>query len=167
MVKNVHTQERQLDAADCMRWMSNYVKKDRDLMRRCVATMGITMVDITKGDWNFVYGLADLMEGIGCFSLARFSPEFNHETITVRSGTRVQLQGLQNRPELNGMTGIISNFDAVSARYAVELCDSRTMGLQLSNLQTSADAGAASLLDEERRLLILERAAKVPQTFWD
>ena len=136
-------------------------------MRRCVATMGITMVDITKGDWNFVYGLADLMEGIGCFSLARFSPEFNHETITVRSGTRVQLQGLQNRPELNGMTGIISNFDAVSARYAVELCDSRTMGLQLSNLQTSADAGAASLLDEERRLLILERAAKVPQTFWD
>jgi hypothetical protein len=122
--------------------------------------MGITMKDITKGDWNFVYGLADLMDGTGVFSLARFSPEFNNEQITLRSGTCVQLEGVEDRPELNGQTGIIRSFDPSLDRYAVKLRDGRTIGLQLSNL-TSVDAGAASLLSEERRLLVLERASKV------
>ena len=39
------------------------------------------MLDLTPGDdWNFVYGQAVMMDGVGVFSFARYSPNFHKGT---------------------------------------------------------------------------------------
>lgn len=77
---NADTQQRQLFAKPCMEFAAKRVSSDRDLSRRVVATIGVTMEDITnRDDWNFVYGLAAMTEGVGVFSLHRFAPSFNGE----------------------------------------------------------------------------------------
>jgi archaemetzincin len=72
----------QLFAGDCIQFAKKAILKNRDLSRRVVATMGITMVDLTKDhDWNFLYGLASPLDSSGCFSMCRFSPTFNEEKV--------------------------------------------------------------------------------------
>lgn len=41
----------------------------------CVAYVGVTMEDLYhRDDWNFVFGLAETMEGMGVFSFHRYDP---------------------------------------------------------------------------------------------
>ena len=77
---NPDTQQLQLFAGDCIPYVTKKVAENRDLSRRALVTMGVTMIDLTpKEDWNFVYGLARPMDGCGVFSMHRFSPAFNGE----------------------------------------------------------------------------------------
>jgi archaemetzincin len=73
----------QLFAKDCLEFARKAVARDRALSRRVIATMGITMLDLTvNADWNFVYGLASPLHASGCFSMCRFSPSFNGEAVS-------------------------------------------------------------------------------------
>ena len=78
----------QLFASDCLDFAKKVVSNDRKLSRRVVATMGITMLDLTKDEnWNFLYGLASSFESSGCFSMCRFSPSFNGEKVSSAAET--------------------------------------------------------------------------------
>lgn len=80
---NAFTRQRQLFAGDAMAYVEKCATRTRALSRCAVATIGVTMEDLTKDDtWNFVYGQASLAEGRGIFSIARFSPEFNDEPVS-------------------------------------------------------------------------------------
>lgn len=77
------TRQRQLFAGDAITFALASVAAVRELSRCSVATLALTMEDLTKNEtWNFVYGLASLAEGTAVVSLARFSPEFNDEPIS-------------------------------------------------------------------------------------
>ena len=57
-----------------------YLRKRR-CPRDVFASVCITMLDLTPGDdWNFVYGQAVMMDGVGVFSFARYSPNFHKGT---------------------------------------------------------------------------------------
>lgn len=72
----------QLFAGDCIQFCTSVVNQNRDLCRRTVCKMGVTMYDLTpREEWNFVYGLAYPLESSGCFSMCRFSPSFNEEKV--------------------------------------------------------------------------------------
>lgn len=74
---NDDTHQLQLFAGDCMTFVSAYVSRQPAVSSVACAVMGITLEDLTnREDWNFVYGLASTVDGMGVFSLARFSPEF-------------------------------------------------------------------------------------------
>ena len=79
---NEHTGQIQMFCHDAMIHAVAAVKEVRELSRKVVATMAVTMIDLTPNEeWNFVYGQASLTDGRGVFSLARFSPEFNDEFV--------------------------------------------------------------------------------------
>ena len=80
---NSDTHKIQLYCEDSERAVTNIVNSNRELCRNVVATIGLTMTDLTPGDgWNFVYGQASLTEGHAIVSMARFSPEFTCESIS-------------------------------------------------------------------------------------
>lgn len=54
----------------------DYLKRRR-APRDVFAQIAVTMQDLTPGEgWNFVYGQASLMDGVGVFSFARYSANF-------------------------------------------------------------------------------------------
>ena len=54
----------------------DYLKR-RKVPRDVFAQIAVTMTDLTPGKgWNFVYGQASLMNGVGVFSFARYSANF-------------------------------------------------------------------------------------------
>lgn len=61
--------------------------RKRRVHRSVFAQIGVTMQDLTPGEgWNFVYGQASLVDGVGIFSFARYNPNFfrhQHEPLTV------------------------------------------------------------------------------------
>jgi len=72
--------QQQFMAQDLMQIMREAVKGDRQLMSECFAYIGITMEDLYhRDDWNFVFGLAESMEGMGIFSFHRYDPGPNLE----------------------------------------------------------------------------------------
>eukprot|EP01061_Rhynchopus_euleeides_P045253 TRINITY_DN8058_c2_g1_i1.p1 TRINITY_DN8058_c2_g1~~TRINITY_DN8058_c2_g1_i1.p1 ORF type:complete len:380 (+),score=93.83 TRINITY_DN8058_c2_g1_i1:252-1391(+) len=90
---NAYTQQDQMFCKDAMRAATAAVESDRSLMRRTIATMAVTMIDLTPNEqWNFVYGQASLTEARGVFSLARFSPSFNGENVTPAEADRLILE---------------------------------------------------------------------------
>lgn len=73
----------QVVAEDLMAVAATAVKDAPDVQRRCIATMGVTLLDLAldaAGD-NWVYGVARPMEYQGTFSLARFHPSFCGESV--------------------------------------------------------------------------------------
>merc|ERR1711959_545542 len=57
--------------------MGNNRRVPRDVFAQIV----VTMADLTPGEgWNFVYGQASLMDGVGVFSFARYSANFFRAT---------------------------------------------------------------------------------------
>eukprot|EP01063_Lacrimia_lanifica_P039490 TRINITY_DN8688_c0_g1_i1.p1 TRINITY_DN8688_c0_g1~~TRINITY_DN8688_c0_g1_i1.p1 ORF type:complete len:369 (+),score=112.52 TRINITY_DN8688_c0_g1_i1:36-1142(+) len=72
----------QIWCRDAMDAAAQAVTLSRDLARRTIVSIGVSMYDLTPDeDWNYVYGQADLASARGVFSLARFSPEFNGERV--------------------------------------------------------------------------------------
>lgn len=68
-------QQRQFLAQDLLHVMQDVIKSDRKLMCKCVAHIGVTVEDLYhRDDWNFVFGLAESMEGVGVFSFHRYDP---------------------------------------------------------------------------------------------
>ena len=52
----------------------------------CVS--GITMCDLyPRDDWNFVFGLARLGDGVGVYSLARYTPGFFEDGHSTKMNT--------------------------------------------------------------------------------
>lgn len=54
--------------------------------------------------------------------------------IKLGRGTRIQVQGLKNQTELNGLTGHLLEFDSVKLRWGVELPDGKKVLLKMGNL---------------------------------
>mmetsp|Transcript_5592 Transcript_5592/g.11702 ORF Transcript_5592/g.11702 Transcript_5592/m.11702 type:complete len:548 (-) Transcript_5592:642-2285(-) len=52
----------------------------------------------------------------------------------VLPGEEVRIRGLQSRPELNGMMGVVRSYSKEKGRYAVELADGSKILLKLANL---------------------------------
>lgn len=45
--------------------------------RKDLVTVLVTMEDVyPREEWNFVYGIADIMNGVGVWSFARLDPQF-------------------------------------------------------------------------------------------
>ena len=64
--------DEQLLCSDAMAFLRNR-RPPRDVF----AQIAVTMQDLTPGEgWNFVYGQASLMNGVGVFSFARYSANF-------------------------------------------------------------------------------------------
>merc|ERR1719310_218496 len=55
-------------------------------------------------------------------------------------GARVRLEGLQTRPDLNGQTGILINFDEEKGKWAVKL-DRKSEGAKLFKPSNLVEAG--------------------------
>mmetsp|Transcript_87940 Transcript_87940/g.247064 ORF Transcript_87940/g.247064 Transcript_87940/m.247064 type:complete len:639 (-) Transcript_87940:131-2047(-) len=56
------------------------------------------------------------------------------KVIKLENGSRVQVHGLENRKELNGLVGRALQFDAVKMRWGVELADGKKIALKMGNL---------------------------------
>lgn len=64
--------------------------------------------------------------------------------IKLGAGSKVQVQGLKNQTELNGLVGSLLKFDAVKMRWGVELPDGRHIALKMANLiPTSSEVAPA------------------------
>eukprot|EP00759_Apiculatamorpha_spiralis_P016630 PhF_6_TR22739/c0_g1_i1/m.32415/K06974/amzA, AMZ2, AMZ1; archaemetzincin len=64
----------QLYTDDCFNLLRKVKSGDRTRTRTCVATVGVTMYDLTPQEsWNFVFGIASMEECSGMFSLVRYS----------------------------------------------------------------------------------------------
>ena len=61
-------------------------------------------------------------------------------------GTWVRLDGLVQRPELNGMCGAIQSFDAATGRYAIHISSSSTSGSSLKTSGSTYDNWSEALL---------------------
>jgi hypothetical protein len=72
-------------------------------------------------------------------------------------GMRVQIDGLQSRPELNGKVGMAAQFDSKRGRYAVEVSGEAIM-LKAGNLSLAPDAPESELTPEDDGLELLECA---------
>jgi len=85
--------QQQMFTKECQDFVLSVVKSDRELSRVAVGVIGITMEDLTPSEeYNFVYGIASLTEGSGLFSLARFSPAFNGQSLPEDQANRIVFQ---------------------------------------------------------------------------
>jgi len=90
--------------------------------------------------------------------------------IKLEPGVKVQLQGLTNSKELNGLVGHLLQFDAIKMRWGVELADGKKVSLKMGNLlpldthvaPASADAetGAPKPAPEPQNEQTLEKPAE-------
>ncbi len=68
---NPHTHNRQILTRDVLRWLEGEITSD------LVCVLAITTEDLYPEDtWNFVFGQASLLRGVGVFSFARMDPAF-------------------------------------------------------------------------------------------
>lgn len=72
-------------------------------------------------------------------------------------GMRVEISGLNSRPELNGQIGKAVSYESAKGRYAVEL-DGKRIALKATNLSLAADDDDAELTPEDEGLELLECA---------
>eukprot|EP01079_Euglenida_sp_SAG-EU17-18_P006677 gene6677-1193_t len=62
--------------------------KQKDLARQALCTVAVTMMDLYPGEeWNFVFGQASLVDGVGVFSFARYVPSFYGQPLSPAAGT--------------------------------------------------------------------------------
>eukprot|EP01012_Entosiphon_sulcatum_P014127 TRINITY_DN19223_c0_g1_i1.p2 TRINITY_DN19223_c0_g1~~TRINITY_DN19223_c0_g1_i1.p2 ORF type:complete len:325 (+),score=72.97 TRINITY_DN19223_c0_g1_i1:32-976(+) len=74
---NPGTGKRQLKIDDIRDYLLSIPKANRDIARRMIAIVGVTMEDLYPSEqWNFVFGQAYLCDGVGVFSFARYHPAF-------------------------------------------------------------------------------------------
>ena len=79
---NADTGEAQLFCDGIMDWVQRHVTKNSEYARSSVCSIAMTLEDlVNKEEWNWVYGLASLVDGTGVFSLKRFTPAFNGERV--------------------------------------------------------------------------------------
>jgi archaemetzincin len=91
LTTRMHGGFRQLLIGDIYNFMKELLKS-RDLARKTLAVVAVTMEDLYPGDdWNFVYGQAYALEAVGVFSFARFHPSFSPPS-TPASASAVMLQ---------------------------------------------------------------------------
>lgn len=89
--RNPHTGKRQILTHDILRFLKKKLPRD------AFCILGITMEDLYPDpDWNFVFGMASLVERVGVFSFARYDPAFygeqrdrNHATVLLRRSCKV------------------------------------------------------------------------------
>ena len=71
----------------------------------------------------------------------------------LKAGTRVRVEGLKKRQELNGQSGTCKGFHEKSGRFAIAVDDGPTVGLKLTNLVILEDpteaADAEGAADEQ------------------
>jgi len=74
---------------------------------------------------------------------------------------RVQVQGIQAKPEMNGMIGILEDFDPASGRYQVRLRgNSESHKFKLANLKLLGPMSMAEQLAEQQRRVEEQRIAR-------
>eukprot|EP00966_Prymnesium_polylepis_P214095 4958718-Prymnesium_polylepis.2 len=57
-------------------------------------------------------------------------------------GRRVTIEGIQAKPELNGLTGTAVSFDDAKGRYNVKLDQGETVAIKPANLRAQPEGGA-------------------------
>ena len=62
-------------------------------------------------------------------------PKHPWTAVKLPEGTWVRLDGLVQRPELNGMCGAIQSFDAATGRYAIHISSSSTVRIKPQNIR--------------------------------
>ena len=68
---------------------------------------------------------------------------------TLRAGSRVRLDGLESKPEMNGVEGVAVEVDDESGRWTVELADGRRVALRPANLVIVGEGEEEEDMDEE------------------
>ncbi|CAF1116676.1 unnamed protein product [Rotaria sordida] len=74
---NSYTKQPQYLASSIIGYLKKMKRRERKHDRQELFCIGVTMADIySESDWNFVYGLASVGDGIGVYSFARLDPSF-------------------------------------------------------------------------------------------
>ena len=97
---------------------------------RVVASDGLTPSDMARSN------------GHGAVVRLLAAPLFDAPQPLLLPGTRVTVRGLQSKPQLNGASATILEFDRTSGRYATALWDSGSMlGLKPANVEAAGARG--------------------------
>eukprot|EP00455_Lapot_gusevi_P043807 TRINITY_DN5384_c0_g1_i3.p1 TRINITY_DN5384_c0_g1~~TRINITY_DN5384_c0_g1_i3.p1 ORF type:complete len:330 (-),score=50.64 TRINITY_DN5384_c0_g1_i3:10-999(-) len=74
---NPDTGKRQFLTGDILSWLSSTKTANKKRARTEIVSIVVTMEDVYPDEaWNFVFGLAQLSDGLGVWSFARFDPLF-------------------------------------------------------------------------------------------
>ena len=121
---------------------------------RVVASDGLTPGDMARSNGHG--GVVRLLA----------APLFDAPQPLLLPGTRVTVRGLQAKPQLNGASATILEFDRTSGRYATALCESGSMlGLKPANVEPE-EAGRARGGDDAAGSPVTTSSPVRPQEVW-
>jgi hypothetical protein len=79
------------------------------------------------------------------------SPASSSSSSPIPIGTRVELHGLEAKPELNRQRGVVAGFDAGSGRCVVKLEDGHSYKFKVENLKAIATATTTTTKKKKKK----------------